>query len=336
MTDQQFCNSPGTSAPGTTSRLPVICLTGATASGKTDLAMKLATYLPIDLISVDSGQVYRGMDIGTAKPEAAVLKRTPHGLIDIRDIDTPYSAADFCRDAESLIQKSIKCQRIPLLVGGTLFYFSALLNGLPDLPPADASLRTALEEEAERTGWAAMYDKLLKLDPSASKRISPGDRQRILRALEINLLSGEPVKRKPTGTGLLGSDTPVLKLCLFLSDRAVLHRKIAERVDHMLELGFVNEVARLREQFPGARNLPAMRSIGYQQVWSYLEQEIDHAALVEDVRTATRRLAKRQLTWMRNEPGWTWFDALGPGLFEGVRKYLAGTGSSLTGDRVEI
>ena len=287
--------------------------------------MKLANYLPIDLISVDSGQVYRGMDIGTAKPESAILKRTPHGLIDIRDIDTVYSVADFCRDAQSLIQKSRDQQRIPLLVGGTLFYFSALLNGLPDLPAADASVRAVLEEEAKRIGWAGMYDKLRNLDPSASKRISPSDRQRILRALEINLVSGEPVREKPARTGLLGGDIPVLKLCLFLSDRAVLHRKIAHRVDHMLELGLVDEVDRLRKQFPGARNLPAMRSVGYQQVWSYLEQEIDHCALVEDVRTATRRLAKRQLTWVRNEPGWTWFDALSPGLFGGILKYFSGT-----------
>ncbi len=286
--------------------------------------MKLAAFFPIDLISVDSGQVYRGMDIGTAKPEPAILKRTPHGLIDIRDIDTVYSAADFCRDAKSLIQKSLNQQRIPLLVGGTFFYFSALLNGLPDLPPADASVRAALDEEAKRIGWSGMHDKLRNLDPFASKRISPGDRQRILRALEINLLSGEPVKEQPARTGLLGDGIPVLKLCLFLSDRAVLHRKIAQRVDHMLDLGLVDEVGRLRQQFPGARNLPAMRSVGYQQVWSYLEQEIDHSALVEDVRTATRRLAKRQLTWVRNEPGWTWFDALAPGLFDGILKYLAG------------
>ena len=287
--------------------------------------MKLANYLPIDLISVDSGQVYRGMDIGTAKPEPAILKQTPHGLIDIRDIDTVYSVADFCRDAQSLIQKSRDQQRIPLLVGGTLFYFSALLNGLPDLPAADASVRAVLEEEAKRIGWAGMYDKLRNLDPSASKRISPRDRQRVLRALEINLVSGEPVREKPARTGLLGGDIPVLKLCLFLSDRAVLHRKIAQRVDHMLELGLVDEVDSLRKQFPGARNLPAMRSVGYQQVWSYLEQEIDHCALVEDVRTATRRLAKRQLTWVRNEPGWTWFDALSPGLFGGILKYFSGT-----------
>ncbi len=325
MTDNRLYASSESTPLGTTLRLPVICLTGATASGKTELAMKLANYLPIDLISVDSGQVYRGMDIGTAKPEPAILKRTPHGLIDVRDIDTVYSAADFCRDAQSLIQKSRDQQRVPLLVGGTLFYFSALLNGLPDLPAADASVRAALEEEAKRIGWVGMYDKLRNLDPSASKRISPNDRQRVLRALEINLVSGEPVREKPARTGLLGGDTPVLKLCLFLSDRAVLHRKIAQRVDHMLELGLVDEVARLRKQFPGARNLPAMRSVGYQQVWSYLEQEIDHCALVEDIRTATRRLAKRQLTWVRNEPGWTWFDALSPGLFGGILKYLSGT-----------
>ena len=170
-----------------------------------------------------------------------------------------------------------------------------------------------------------MYDKLRDLDPTAAKRISPSDRQRVLRALEINLVSGEPVRETPVRRGLLGGGTPVLKLCLFLSDRAVLHRKIAQRVDHMLELGLVDEVDRLRKQFPDARNLPAMRSVGYQQVWSYLEQEIDHSALVEDVRTATRRLAKRQLTWVRNEPGWTWFDALAPGLFGGILKYLSGT-----------
>lgn len=311
---------------GETPRLPVVCLTGTTASGKTELAMKLANCLPVDLISVDSGQVYRGMDIGTAKPETAVLRRTPHGLIDVRDIDTPYSAADFRRDAGALVRESLERQRIPLLVGGTLFYFSALLKGLPDLPAADGALRDCLEKEAEIQGWSAMYEKLLKNDPSAAERIAPGDRQRILRALEVNMLSGKPVKTNPPGRGLLGGNTRVLQLCVFFSDRTVLHQKIADRLEQMLGSGLVNEVSLFREQFPNARNLPAMRSVGYQQVWSYLENEIDYSTMVENTRTATRRLAKRQLTWIRNEPGWTWFDALSPGLFDAVQKYLASAG----------
>jgi len=331
MIGESLKPSRGLGALGAPPKLPVICLTGTTASGKTDLAMKLADCFPVDLISVDSGQVYRGMDIGTAKPETAVLKRAPHGLIDIRDIDTPYSAADFSRDAGELVRKSLRRQRIPLLVGGTLFYFSALLNGLPDLPGADPSLRADLEEEARRQGWNAMYEKLLKWDPSAAQRIAPSDRQRILRALEVNALSGGPVNSNPSEIGLLGGNTPVLKLCLFLSDRAVLHQKIAQRLDQMLESGLLNEVSRLRERFPDARNLPAMRSVGYQQAWSYLEQEIDYPTLAEDARTATRRLAKRQLTWLRNEPGWTWFDGRDPGLFDGVRKYLTSAGGRWPG-----
>ena len=313
----------------TTASLPVICLSGSTATGKTDLAITLAKHLPIDLISVDSGQVYRGMNIGTAKPQSLVLQEFPHGLVDVRDIDNPYSAAEFRRDAEGLIRRSLRNRRIPLLVGGTLFYFSALLDGLPDLPEADPGLRAALEEEASTRGWATMYRNLQKLDPFAAQRIDPNDRQRVVRALEINLLSGKIIETAESANGLTATGVPVLKLVLFISDRAALHRRICERLDRMLQGGFVEEVHALKTQFPGARQTPAMRSVGYQQIWSYLEQEVSYAEMVEDIRTATRRLAKRQLTWLRNEPGCVWFDSLNPRLTEGILGYLAGSGCLL-------
>jgi len=315
----------------TTPTLPVICLTGSTATGKTDLAITLAKHLPIDLISVDSGQVYRGMNIGTAKPESSTLQKFPHGLVDVRDIDHPYSAAEFRRDAEGLIRRSLSKRRIPLLVGGTLFYFSALLDGLPDLPEADIRLRAALEEEASTKGWPTMYRKLQKLDPCAARRIDPNDRQRVLRALEINLLSGKTIETGESANGLTARGIPVLKLALFISDRAALHQRISERLDQMLQGGFVEEVNILKEQFPGTRQTPAMRSVGYQQIWSYLDQEMSYAEMVENVRTATRRLAKRQLTWLRNEPGCVWFDTLNPRLTEGILGYLAGSGVPVAG-----
>lgn len=264
-----------------------------------------------------------------------MLQKFPHGLVDVREVDNPYSAADFRRDAEELIQRSLSNRRIPLLVGGTLFYFSALLDGLPDLPEADPRLRATLEEEANTKGWATMYRKLQKLDPSASRRIDPNDRQRVLRALEINLLSGKMIEATESANGLMARGIPVLKLALFVSDRAALHRRISERLDQMLQSGFVAEVNGLKEQFPGARQTPAMRSVGYQQIWSYLDQEVSYREMVEDICTATRRLAKRQLTWLRNEPGCVWFDTLNPRLTEGVLGFLASSGVAAAG-RVEI
>ena len=305
---------------------PVIFLAGTTACGKTDLALRLAREFPFDLVSVDSGQVYRGMDIGTAKPAPSVLERTPHGLINIRDVQRPYSAADFRTDAQELISESRSRGRIPLCVGGTLFYFSALLHGLSDLPSADAPLRATLEEEATAIGWQGLYERLHRLAPDAARQIAPEDRQRILRALEIHMLAGGAGKAATRIGGLMGSNVRVLKLCLFFSDRAVLHERISQRFKLMLEQGFLEEVEDLKSAFPDARQTPAMRSVGYQQAWGFLQGETSREQFEEDVQTATRRLAKRQLTWLRNEPGWIWFDALNPRVLEGISRFLAAAG----------
>tara|TARA_B100001123_G_scaffold262547_3_gene292394 strand:- start:3807 stop:4613 length:807 start_codon:yes stop_codon:yes gene_type:complete len=266
------------------------------------------------------------MDIGTAKPAPSVLERTPHGLINIRDVQRPYSAADFRTDAQELISESRSRGRIPLCVGGTLFYFSALLHGLSDLPPADAPLRATLEEEATAIGWQGLYERLHRLAPDAARQIAPEDRQRILRALEIHMLAGGAGKAATRIGGLMGSNVRVLKLCLFFSDRAVLHERISQRFKLMLEQGFLEEVEDLKSAFPDARQTPAMRSVGYQQAWGFLQGETSREQFEEDVQTATRRLAKRQLTWLRNEPGWIWFDALNPRVLEGISRFLAAAG----------
>ena len=318
--------SPKNLSAATVPNPPVIFLAGTTACGKTDLALRLAREFPFDLVSVDSGQVYRGMDIGTAKPAPSVLERTPHGLINIRDVERPYSAADFRTDAQQLISESRSRGRIPLCVGGTLFYFSALLHGLSDLPPADARLRSTLEEEARAIGWQGLHERLHRLAPDAARHIAPEDRQRILRALEIHMLAGGAGKATARIGGLMGSHVRVLKLCLFFSDRAALHERISQRFKLMLEQGFLEEVEDLKSAFPNARQTPAMRSVGYQQAWGFLQGEISRGQFEDDVQTATRRLAKRQLTWLRNEPGWIWFDALNPRVLEGISRFLAAVG----------
>ena len=318
--------SPKNLSAATVPNPPVIFLAGTTACGKTDLALRLAREFPFDLVSVDSGQVYRGMDIGTAKPAPSVLERTPHGLINIRDVERPYSAADFRTDAQQLISESRSRGRIPLCVGGTLFYFSALLHGLSDLPPADARLRSTLEEEARAIGWQDLYERLHRLAPDAARHIAPEDRQRILRALEIHMLAGGAGKATARIGGLMGSHVRVLKLCLFFSDRAALHERISQRFKLMLKQGFLEEVEDLKSAFPNARETPAMRSVGYQQAWGFLQGEISRGQFEDDVQTATRRLAKRQLTWLRNEPGWIWFDALNPRVLEGISRFLAAVG----------
>ena len=305
---------------------PVMFLAGTTASGKTELALRLAEEFPIDLVSVDSGQVYRGMDIGTAKPPREVLEATPHALIDIRDVELPYSAADFQTDARLLITESRSRGRIPLCVGGTLFYFSALLHGLSKLPPADAALRASLEEEAGSIGWHGLYERLRRLVPDGSEHIKPHDRQRILRGLEIHELGGKLGPETERSGGLIDANVPVLKLCLFISDRSVLHDRISRRFERMLEQGFLEEVKSLKSACPDAEHTPAMRSVGYHQAWHYLDGKISRQQFEEGTQTATRRLAKRQLTWLRNDPGWIWFDALNPGAINAVSGFLASSG----------
>jgi len=288
---------------------PAIFLMGPTASGKTALAVSLVERFPLEIISVDSALVYRGMDIGTAKPDAATLARAPHHLLDIRDPTDAYSAAAFCDDARRLMADIVARGRVPLLVGGTMLYFRALLRGLDDLPRADAALRKKLEAEAAARGWPALHADLAKVDPVTAARLAPNDSQRIGRALEIFQLAGTPM------SALLDraqSELPyrVLQLALIPSDRAVLHQRIAARFDAMLAQGLLDEVESLRRTYVLTPDLPAMRAVGYRQAWAYLDGDIDMKALREQGIAATRQLAKRQLTWLRSWPDAVVLDSL--------------------------
>ncbi|MDP2112216.1 MAG: tRNA (adenosine(37)-N6)-dimethylallyltransferase MiaA [Thiobacillus sp.] len=288
---------------------PAVFLMGPTASGKTALAVSLVERFPLEIISVDSALVYRGMDIGSAKPDAATLARAPHHLLDIRDPADAYSAAAFCDDARRLMADIVARGRVPLLVGGTMLYFRALLRGLDDLPRADPALRKALEAEAKAHGWPALHAELAVIDPATAARLAPNDSQRIGRALEVFRLTGTPM------SALLDraqSELPyrVLQLALIPSDRAVLHQRIAARFDAMLAEGLVDEVEFLRRADALSPDLPAMRAVGYRQAWAYLDGDIDMKALREQGIAATRQLAKRQLTWLRSWPDTVVLDCL--------------------------
>ena len=289
-----------------------VAVMGPTASGKTDFAADWAEALGTEVISVDSALVYRGMDIGSAKPDAATLARAPHRLIDVRAPHEPYSAADFARDALDAMRALSSRGRIPLLVGGTGLYFKALLEGLSDLPESDPTTRGALQAELAERGLPALHAELERIDPVAGARIKPGDTQRTLRALEVFRLSGVPISEWQ-GRGR-GPRAPfpfrVLKLVLAPADRAVLHERIARRFSAMLEAGFLDEVRTLKSDPRLHADLPAMRAVGYRQAWQHLEAAIDHAAFVEQGIAATRHLAKRQLTWLRGEHDARWFDPI--------------------------
>src|SRR5512135_739251 len=288
---------------------PAIFLMGPTASGKTALAVSLVERFPLEIISVDSALVYRGMDIGTAKPDAATRARAPHHLLDIRDPTAAYSAAAFCDDARRLMADIVARGRVPLLVGGTMLYFRALLQGLDDLPRADAALRNKLEAEANARGWPALHAALAEVDPETAARLSPNDSQRFGRALEIFRLTGTPMSAL---LDRVQSVLPyrVLQLALIPSDRAVLHQRIAARFDAMLAEGLIDEVETLRRNYVLKPELPAMRAVGYRQAWAYLDGKIDLKELREQGVAATRQLAKRQLTWLRSWPDAVELDCL--------------------------
>ncbi len=278
-----------------------IFLMGPTASGKTALACALADRFPVELVSVDSALVYRGLDIGAAKPDAATLARWPHALIDIRDPAQPYSAAEFRDDALAAMQAIAARGRVPLLVGGTGLYFRALQRGLSDLPEADPALRAQLAGEAARIGWPAMHARLARLDPAAAARIGPNDAQRLQRALEVIELSGRPLSELQRGGRGAAFPWRVLKLALLPADRAPLHARIAERFDAMLAAGFLDELRALRARGDLHADLPAIRAVGYRQGWEYLDGRTDAAGFRERAIFATRQLAKRQITWLRAE-----------------------------------
>ena len=281
---------------------PAFALLGPTASGKSRLAMALALQHPIEIVSIDSAQVYRGMDIGTAKPSAAERAAVPHHLIDLVDPSEAYSAGRFVEDAIQAIAEIQRRDRTPLLVGGTMLYYRALAAGIDALPPADAALRAQIDAEAARRGWPALHAELARVDPQTAARLKPGDAQRIQRALEVWRLTGRPISALRSGKP---AALPfVLKgFALVPEHRAELHARIAARFEAMLKAGLVDELRSLRKKFALNAQLPAMRAVGYRQAWRYLEGEISQKELRETGIAATRQLAKRQLTWLRSLPG---------------------------------
>jgi len=296
------------SDPAAEQRPPAIFLMGPTASGKTGLAVELRRRFPVDIISVDSALVYRGMDIGTAKPDAKTLQLAPHALIDIRDPAESYSAAEFREDALAAMADSSGHGRVPLLTGGTMLYFKALSGGLASLPPASPELRASLERQARELGWAALHRRLAELDPPIARRIHPNDPQRIQRALEVIELTGRRMSdlQREQQEERLG--WRVLRIVACPGSRAELHRRIERRFRQMVADGFLEEVRALRERGDLHRELPSMRCVGYRQAWSFLEGEIEHGEMVRKAVAATRQLAKRQITWLRRETDAVWYD----------------------------
>ncbi|MFL6707670.1 MAG: tRNA (adenosine(37)-N6)-dimethylallyltransferase MiaA [Massilia sp.] len=293
-----------------------VAIMGPTASGKTAAALAIARERPVEIISVDSALVYRGMDIGTAKPTPEELAAAPHHLIDIIEPTDSYSVAQFRSDTLRLVDEISARGALPLLVGGTMMYFKGLNEGLDDLPTADAAVRARLEDEAARLGWPALHARLREVDPVTAERLAPNDAQRINRALEIYELSGQPMSALLSGRGKLELPFDLLAFALEPSDRAVLHARIATRFDQMLgtrdDTGLVAEVQTLRARGDLHPALPSMRCVGYRQAWDYLDGAIDRTALRETGIIATRQLAKRQLTWLRAMPERIVLDCLGP------------------------
>lgn len=289
-----------------------IFLMGPTASGKTDLAIQLRQHLPVEVISVDSALIYRGMDIGTAKPSKAELALAPHRLIDICDPAESYSAANFRTDALREMQEISAQGKIPLLVGGTMLYYKALLEGLSPLPSADEKVRSEIEAKAALIGWGGLHQELSKIDPISAQRINPNDSQRINRALEVFYLTGKTLTEL---TAQKGEALPydILQFAIAPEQREVLHLRIEQRFHKMIELGFQQEVEKLYRRSDLNENLPSIRCVGYRQMWEYLRGDYDHDEMVFRGICATRQLAKRQITWLR---GWTspiqWLDSLQP------------------------
>ena len=292
---------------------------GPTASGKTELALRLADTLPVDIISVDSALVYRGMDIGTAKPDPETLLRYPHRLLDIREPEDQYSAGDFVRDATAAITEIKESGRLPLLAGGTMMYFRALTRGIARLPPADRKVRATIDDEAAAEGWPALHRQLAAVDRIAADRIDPNDSQRIQRALEVYRSSGRTLTEWHRA-GKTNIDAPVrfVKIALIPQPRSTLHSRIEKRLATMLESGFLDEVRRLRQRPRLSARSPSMRSVGYRQLWSHLDGECDLETAVAKTLAATRQLAKRQLTWLRNESGLCALDPLEPATIDTI------------------
>lgn len=289
-------------------RPPAIAILGPTASGKTAYAVALAQRLGTEIISVDSALVYRRLDIGSAKPDAATLALAPHRMIDIRDPHEVFSAADFASEAMPHLHELASAGKVPLLVGGTGLYFRALLEGLSEMPRADPAVRAALRQEAEALGWPALHERLAHVDPDSAKRIHPNDPQRILRALEIHRSSGVSRSEWQARASKPVFPFRVLQVVLAPSDRAVLHARIASRFGRMLDMGFLDEVRGLMADPRLHPDLPSMRAVGYRQAWAHLAGQTDAGTFRDQAIAATRQLAKRQLTWFRGLSSSRWFD----------------------------
>jgi tRNA dimethylallyltransferase len=316
---------------------PAIFLMGPTASGKTNVAVALSQRLPVELISVDSALVFRDMNIGTAKPEAAILSKAPHHLIDIIDPTEAYSAAAFRHDALRLMADITARGKIPLLVGGTMLYFKALREGLSKLPQSDPEIRAALDAEIAHHGIQSLHQKLALVDAKTAARLAPNDTQRIQRAMEIFRITGQPMsalieskspslgEKETTGQNSAEGTLPyqITSIALIPSDRAQLHARIAKRFKTMLFLGLLDELSALRKKFPLLPEMTSMRCVGYRQAWQYLEKEINHDELLYKGIVATRQLAKRQLTWLRSTPIDLELDCFAPDLIEIVFAKLA-------------
>jgi tRNA dimethylallyltransferase len=298
------------------SRPPAIFLMGPTASGKTKLAIALKEQFQLEIISVDSAQVYRGMDIGTAKPDKVLLKQAPHALIDIRDPARSYSAAEFREDALAEMTSIHGRGHVPLLAGGTMLYFNALSGGLADLPAANLEVRARIEKKAQQVGWQTLHAELAARDPETAARIHPNDPQRIQRALEVIELSGQKMSDLHRQQHELSSEEGaardwgyrVLKIVVCPQSRQELHERIERRFYQMLDEGFMDEMKVLKERGDLNPDLPSMRCVGYRQAWSYLEGELTFEEMCQKTLAATRQLAKRQLTWLRRESSALWYD----------------------------
>ena len=286
---------------GDTSGVECVCLTGPTACGKTELALALAEKAPLEIISMDSALVYRGLDIGTAKPSLSVRSAVPHHLIDILDPTESYSAGRFARDAAALVGEIRARGRLPLLVGGTLLYLRALRDGLSALPRADPAVRAELDAEAAAHGWAALHERLRRVDPLAADRIAPSDRQRIQRALEVHALTQRPITDLQRA-GIDRKRPGVLAIALVPESRADLAVRIEQRFDAMVAAGFLSEVEQLRARGDLEPDMPAMRAVGYRQMWAHLDGQCTFEAARAKAIVATRQYAKRQLTWLRGDP----------------------------------
>ncbi len=301
-----------------------VFLMGPTAAGKTDLAVEMHQRFPVEIISVDSALVYRGMDIGTAKPDAETLAKAPHRLIDIRGAEQAYSVADFRQDALREMAEISRAGRVPLLVGGTMLYFRSLEHGLSELPSADPGVRDSLVQQAAEIGWPAMHEILQQKDPLAASRIHPNDPQRIQRALEVIAISGQPISELQAQSA--GEPLPyrLHKMIVAPSQRSVLHQRIALRFEMMMKAGFIDEMKSLYSRSDLNAALPSMRAVGYRQAWEWLEGSTSFEQMQEKAIAATRQLAKRQLTWLRRESHIMWYDLSTDGVWEEALESLRG------------